>query len=61
MVCNVTMNDLFGTGRMIPGTGVILAPAPNQSGQDPFNRGPVLVTNRGTNDNSISRPLLPAA
>ena len=47
VVCNVTMNDLFGTGRVIPGTGVILAPAPNQSGQDPFNAGPVLVTNRG--------------
>jgi gamma-glutamyltranspeptidase/glutathione hydrolase len=49
VVCNVTMNDLFGNGRMIPGTGVVLAPAPNQSGQDSFNAGPLLVTNRGNN------------
>ena len=47
VVCNVTMNDLFGTGHMIPGTGVILSPAPNRSGQDPFNAGPLLVTGRG--------------
>lgn len=47
VVCNVTMNDLFGTGHMIPGTGVILSPAPNQTGQDPFNAGPLLVTGHG--------------
>ncbi len=44
VACNVTMNDLFGSGRMIPGTGLILSPPPNQTGQDPFNLGPVLVT-----------------
>ncbi len=44
VACNVTMNDLFGNGRMIPGTGVILAPAPNQTGQDPFGLGPMLET-----------------
>ena len=47
VACDVTMNDLFGSGRMIPGTGVILSPPPNQSGQDPFNLGPVLVAGRG--------------
>ena len=51
VACNVTMNDLFGTGRMIPGTGVILSPPPNQTGQDPFNLGPVLVT--GHNNGSF--------
>ncbi len=47
VACNVTMNDIFGNGRMLPGTGVILSPAPAQTGQDPFNVGPVLVTGRG--------------
>ncbi len=46
VACNVTMNDLFGSGRVVPGTGVILSPPPNQAGQDPFNLGPVLVTGR---------------
>ncbi len=44
VACNVTMNDIFGSGRMIPGTGIVLAPPPNQSGEDPFNTGPMLVT-----------------
>lgn len=44
VACNLTMNDIFGSGRMIPGTGIVLAPPPNQSGQDPFNTGPMLVT-----------------
>jgi gamma-glutamyltranspeptidase/glutathione hydrolase len=47
VACNVTMNDLFGSGRMIPGTGIVLSPVPNQTGQDPFSLGPVLVTGRG--------------
>ena len=47
VACNVTMNDLFGSGHMIPGTGIVTAAAPNQNGQDPFNTGPVLVTGHG--------------
>ena len=47
VACNFTMNDLFGSGRMLPGTGVILSAAPNQTGQDPFNLGPILATSGG--------------
>jgi gamma-glutamyltranspeptidase/glutathione hydrolase len=44
VACNVTLDDLFGSGRMAPGTGIVLAPAPNQAGQDPFNIGPMMMT-----------------
>jgi gamma-glutamyltranspeptidase/glutathione hydrolase len=47
VACNFTMNDLFGSGRMLPGTGVILSAAPNQTGQDPFNLGPILANSGG--------------
>src|SRR5262249_27453117 len=50
VACNFTMNDLFGSGHMLPGTGVVLAAAPSQTGQDPFNLGPVLVTGSGNKD-----------
>lgn len=46
VACNLTLNDLFGSGHMIPGAGIVLAAAPNQNGQDPFNTGPLLVTGR---------------
>lgn len=46
--CNVTMNDLFGAGRVAPGTGVILAPAPNASGAGPTALGPVILANEPT-------------
>src|SRR3546814_7947747 len=43
VACNVTMYAPFGTGRVAPGTGILLAPAP-----DPMNNalppGPALVT-----------------
>jgi gamma-glutamyltranspeptidase/glutathione hydrolase len=43
VACNVTLNDLFGSGRMVPGTGIVLAPAPGQGGQDPYSLGPVML------------------
>jgi gamma-glutamyltranspeptidase / glutathione hydrolase len=49
VACNVTLDDLFGSGRMAPGTGIVLAAAPNPSGQDPFNIGPMMMT-AGAND-----------
>jgi gamma-glutamyltranspeptidase / glutathione hydrolase len=51
VACNVTLNDLFGSGRMIPGTGIIMSSPPNQTGQDPFNLGPMLMT--GNSNGSI--------
>ena len=32
VVCALTMDNLFGTGRIAPGTGMVLAAAPNSSG-----------------------------
>ena len=46
VACNFTMNDLFGSGHMLPGTGMVLAAAPNQTGQDPFNLGAMIYTSR---------------
>ncbi len=46
VACNVTMNDLFGSGHMLPGTGMVLAAAPNQAGQDPYNLGAMIYTSR---------------
>ncbi len=44
VVCGLTMNDLFGTERLAPGTGIILAaaPEPNQA----FLFAPALLVNR---------------
>jgi len=40
VACEVTMNRLFGIGRMVPGTGVIPAAAPGSGG---FPLGPMIV------------------
>ena len=32
VACSVTPNNVFGVGVMIPGTGILIAPAPNQKG-----------------------------
>lgn len=48
VACNVTMNTLFGAGRMVPGTGVLLAPAPNARGIGFISLGPVILANENT-------------
>ena len=50
VACNVTMNNLFGAGRMAPGTGILLAPAPNDRGAGYRALGPVLVANKATGE-----------
>jgi len=45
VACAVTMNTLFGTRRMVPGTGVVLAPAPNPDGVDFYSLGPIVLAN----------------
>jgi gamma-glutamyltranspeptidase/glutathione hydrolase len=47
VACNLTMNDLFGTGRMVPGTGIILAPAPDPRGVGAISMTPVMMTSDG--------------
>ena len=50
VACNVTMNALFGSGRMAPGTGVFLAPAPDDSGTGAVSLGPMILANKPTGD-----------
>lgn len=42
------MNDLFGSGRVAPGTGIILAPAPNPEGAGATALGPMIMSNAPT-------------
>jgi gamma-glutamyltranspeptidase/glutathione hydrolase len=46
--CAISMNSLFGTGRMAPGMGLFLA-APEGEGRGPSPLGPVIVMNGFTN------------
>ena len=47
VACNITMNDLFGSGRMAPGTGIILAPAPRER-PGSIALGPMIMANEQT-------------
>lgn len=42
VACAITMNNLFGTGRIAPGTGILLAALPG-GGRGPTSLGPVIV------------------
>jgi len=44
--CNFTLNELFGSGRVVPGTGVILAASPNEQGENAYNSGPMMWASR---------------
>lgn len=46
--CAVTMNNLFGTGRVVPGTGILLAAAPAHSGNATTSLAPVVLVNHNT-------------
>lgn len=48
VACNVTLNDLFGSGRVAPGTGIILAPAPSAAGAGATALGPMILSNAPT-------------
>ena len=50
VACNVTLNDLFGSGRMAPGTGILLAPAPNEQGAGAVSLGPMIMANAPTGE-----------
>jgi gamma-glutamyltranspeptidase/glutathione hydrolase len=45
VACNFTMNALFGAGRIAPGTGVILAPAPDERGFGFSALSPMVMAN----------------
>ncbi len=46
--CAVTLNSLFGTGRIAPGMGIVLASLPGQGGRGATALGPMLVVNDHT-------------
>jgi gamma-glutamyltranspeptidase/glutathione hydrolase len=48
IACNLTMNDLFGTGRMAPGTGILLAPAPDPRGTGWISLTPVMLVGQAS-------------
>ena len=46
VACTLTMYELFGTGRVAPGTGIVLAASPNSGGRNSLSLGPMIITNR---------------
>ncbi|MCW9039897.1 MAG: gamma-glutamyltransferase, partial [Rhodospirillales bacterium] len=48
VACNVTLYNLFGTGTMIPGTGMYLPSIPSLRGKGPTSLGPVIMANPHT-------------
>lgn len=45
VACSLTMNNLFGAGRVAPGTGVMLATVPGRGGRGATSLGPMIVAN----------------
>lgn len=50
VACAHTLNNLFGTGRIAPGTGILLAALPGHYGRGPMSLGPMLMVNPHTNE-----------
>lgn len=48
--CVVTMNAAFGTGRVAPGSGILLAAAPSTDGRGPIGLAPMLVVNENSRE-----------
>lgn len=50
VACALTTNNLFGTGRFAPGTGILLAALPGPGGRGPTSLGPMMVMNEFVNN-----------
>ncbi|MDF1750749.1 MAG: gamma-glutamyltransferase [Alphaproteobacteria bacterium] len=48
VACDLTLYNPFGTGRVAPGTGILLAAAPGLRGRNPLSLSPAMVINTGT-------------
>jgi len=45
VACGLTMNNFFGTGRIAPGTGIVLATIPGDQGRGPMSISPMIISN----------------
>ncbi len=50
VACTLTMNSLFGIGRLAPGTGIIPAAIPGSGGRGPISLVPMMVINHHVNE-----------
>jgi gamma-glutamyltranspeptidase/glutathione hydrolase len=50
VACNLTMGGLFGTGRMIRGTGILAAAAPEPDRDGTIAMAPMVIINKHTGD-----------
>jgi len=50
VACSLTMNNLFGAGRIAPGTGVVLATVPGKGGRGAMSLVPMIVANIHTSN-----------
>lgn len=50
VACSLTMNGLFGSGRMAPGTGILLAVPPTPGNDGTLSPSAVVIGNRATGD-----------
>jgi len=50
VACTLTMNNLFGTGRIAPGTGILLAARPDQAGRGPGSLGAMVAVDHQYKD-----------
>lgn len=48
VTCGVTMNNLFGTGRAVPGTGVVLAASPPENNGSLQSFSPIILVNHNS-------------
>ena len=48
VACNVTLNNLFGIGRIAPGTGIVLGAAPKQGAV--ISLSPLIIANHNVGD-----------
>ena len=48
VACGISMNNLFGTGRIAPSTGILTATIQNEEGAGSISLGPMMVTNPHT-------------
>lgn len=48
--CTLSMNNGFGTGRILPNYGFMLAFAPGVKGRGPYSVGPMLAINTNSNE-----------